>query len=62
MAIGACADLVVQPFGALIVGFTAGAISVWGFDKVSVILTLKLMSFSTWHPLIIYLFSFAIFI
>jgi ammonium transporter Rh len=35
VAIGACADLVVQPFGALIVGFTAGAISVWGFDKVS---------------------------
>ena len=36
MAIGACADLVVQPFGALIVGFLAGAISVWGFDIVSV--------------------------
>jgi len=35
VAIGACADLVIQPYGALIVGFIAGCISVYGYDKIT---------------------------
>jgi ammonium transporter Rh len=36
VAIGACADLMVQPFGALIIGALAGMLSVIGFEIVSV--------------------------
>jgi ammonium transporter Rh len=35
VAIGACADLMVQPFGALIIGALAGMLSVIGFEIVS---------------------------
>ena len=36
VAIGAAADLVVQPFGALIVGCLAGILSTVGFDIITV--------------------------
>ena len=36
VAIGACADLIVEPFGALIIGASAGIISTWGFKYASV--------------------------
>ena len=36
VAIGACADLMVQPHGALIVGAIAGVISTLGFSYVTV--------------------------
>ena len=36
VAIGAVADLFIQPFGALIVGSLAGIVSVLGFEYVSV--------------------------
>jgi len=35
VAIGACADLIVEPFGALIIGGCAGIISTWGFEFAS---------------------------
>ena len=36
VAIGACADLMVQPWAALLVGTIAGTISVYGFDEITV--------------------------
>lgn len=36
VAIGAVADLLIQPYGALIVGTVAGAVSVLGYEFVSV--------------------------
>lgn len=38
VAIGATADLMIQPFGALIIGFAAGSIAVFGFLYISVCL------------------------
>jgi len=35
VAIGACADLMVQPWAALLVGTIAGTISVYGFDEIT---------------------------
>jgi len=35
VAIGACADLIVEPFGALIIGTGAGLVSTWGFKYAS---------------------------
>ena len=47
VAIGACADLMVQPWAALLVGTIAGTISVYGFDEITVssIYFLKLLKF-----------------
>lgn len=42
VAIGACADLMIQPFGALIVGGLAGILSVVGFELVTPFLIKKL--------------------
>ena len=36
VAIGTAADLAVQPVGALVVGTVAGAVSVIGFEKITV--------------------------
>ena len=36
VAIGACADLVVQPYGCLIVGAFAGVVSTLGYDYITV--------------------------
>ena len=36
VAIGGCADLMIQPWAALLVGTIAGTISVYGFDKITV--------------------------
>ena len=41
VAIGACADLMVQPWAALLVGTIAGTISVYGFDEITVCIFLK---------------------
>ena len=47
VAIGACADLMVQPWAALLIGTIAGTISVYGFDEITVssIYFLKLLKF-----------------
>ena len=42
VAVGAAADLIIQPYGALIIGSIAGLVSVFGFEYVSVSATIDL--------------------
>ena len=44
MAVGAAADLIIQPYGALIIGSIAGLVSVFGFEYVSVRASLDLFT------------------
>ena len=43
VAIGGCADLMIQPWAALLVGTIAGTISVYGFDKITVSIFKKII-------------------
>lgn len=36
VAVGSIADMMIQPWGAILVGFTAGSISVFGYKYLSV--------------------------
>ena len=45
VAIGACADLMVQPWAALLVGTIAGTISVYGFDEITVSIVYDFLNF-----------------
>ena len=36
VAVGATADMFITPLGAIIIGFTAGALSTWGFHYATV--------------------------
>ena len=36
VAVGSIADMVLQPWGAILVGFTAGSISVFGYNFLTV--------------------------
>lgn len=36
VAVGSCANLMVQPYGAIIIGIIAGVLSVFGYTKLSV--------------------------
>ena len=54
VAIGACADLMVQPWAALLVGTIAGTISVYGFDEITVS---SIYFFKTFEIFFIYLLN-----
>merc|ERR1712088_538537 len=47
VAIGACADLVVQPYGCLIVGAFAGVVSTLGYDYITPWLAKKMHTHDT---------------
>ena len=49
VAIGACADLVVQPYGCLIVGAFAGVVSTLGYDYITVSNFIKTYSSVDWN-------------